>query len=50
VRGSTDSIITIRGCVQQSGLVDVLYEGQSMAAFMRDIQARAESVEALAAS
>lgn len=42
-KGST---ITIKGEVQQSGLVDVLYEGKVVAAFMRDIQARAQLVEA----
>jgi hypothetical protein len=40
------SIITVKGDdVQQSGLVDVLYDGQIVAAFMRDIEARAEMVE-----
>jgi len=39
------SIITVKGDVQQSGLVDVLYDGQIVAAFIRDIEARAEIVE-----
>lgn len=34
------SIITVQGEVQQSGLVDVLYDGRIVAVFMRDIQAR----------
>ena len=44
------SIITIKGEVQQSGLVDVLYDGQIVAAFMRDVEARADVVEASTAS
>jgi hypothetical protein len=39
------SIITIAGEVQKSGLVDVRYDGGIVAAFMRDIEARAEVVE-----
>jgi len=35
------------GEVQQSGLVDVFFDGQIVAAFMRDIKARAELVEAV---
>jgi hypothetical protein len=38
------SIITVKGEVLQSGLVDVLHNGQIVAAFMRDIDARAEMV------
>jgi hypothetical protein len=41
------SVIEVIGEVQQSGLVDVLYDGQIVAAFMRDIQARAEMVESV---
>ena len=40
------STITIKGDVQQSGLAGVLYNGMIVAAFMRDIEARAEQVEA----
>jgi hypothetical protein len=39
------SIISVAGEVQQSGLVDVLYDDHVVAAFMRDIEARAELVE-----
>jgi len=39
------SIITVTGEVQHSGLVDVLYDGEIVAAFMRDIEARADVVE-----
>ena len=35
------SVITI-GDVQHSGLVDVLHDGEIFAAFMRDIEARAD--------
>ena len=38
------SIITVKGEVLQSGLVDVLYDGRIVAAFMRDIESRAEMV------
>jgi hypothetical protein len=38
------STLKISGEVQQSGLVDVMYDGQIVAAFMRDIEARAEMV------
>jgi len=38
------AIITVKGEVLQSGLVDVLYDGQIVAAFMRDIEARAEII------
>ena len=40
--GSTLKII---GEVQKSGLVDVLYDGQIVAAFMRDIEARADRIK-----
>jgi len=40
------SIVIIAGEVQQSGLVDVRYDGQIVAAFMRDIEARAVPVDA----
>ena len=46
---SAGATITVKGEVQQSGLVDVLYDDRIVAAFMRDIEARAELVEALAA-
>ena len=42
---SPGSIITIRGEVHPSGLVSVLYDGQIVAAFMRDIEPKAEVVE-----
>lgn len=41
------SIIRVNGEVQNSGLVDVLYDGQIFGAFMRDIEARAEKVESV---
>jgi|HubBroStandDraft_3_1064219.scaffolds.fasta_scaffold581641_1 hypothetical protein len=41
-----DSIITIIWEVQQSGLVDVRYDGEMVTAFMRDVEARAVPVEA----
>ena len=44
------SIITVKGKVLESGLVDVLHDGQIIAAFKRDIEARAELVEATVAS
>ena len=40
------SIISVKGDVLKSGLVDVLYDGQIVAAFMRDIETRALLVEA----
>ena len=36
--------IKVLGEVQQSGLVDVLYDGQIVAVFMRDIEAKADLV------
>jgi hypothetical protein len=42
---SPGSIISTRGEVQQSGFVDVLYDGRVVAVFMRDIQARTDRVE-----
>jgi hypothetical protein len=39
------SIITVKGNVQKSGRVDVLYNGQIFGSFMRDIAARAELIE-----
>ena len=39
------SIITLQSEVHKSGLVSVLYEGQIVAAFMRDIEARADMVQ-----
>jgi hypothetical protein len=38
------SIITVKGEVLQSGLVEILHNGQIVAAFKRDIDARAEMV------
>ena len=39
------SIITVKGEALQSGLVDVLHNGQTVAAFMRDIESRAERLQ-----
>ena len=39
------SVVTIAGDVQRSGLVDIMHEDHVLAAFMRDIQERAERVE-----
>ena len=39
------SIITLQSEVHKSGLVSVLYEGQIVTAFMRDIEARADMVQ-----
>lgn len=36
----SNSMIEIRGQVLQSGLVDIWFEGQVVAAFMRDIEER----------
>ena len=47
---TTGSTIKIIGDVQQSGLVDVLYDGQIVAAFIRNILARAELVESISNS
>jgi hypothetical protein len=41
---SPGSLITLQSEVHPSGLVSVLYDGQIAAAFMRDIDARAEMV------
>ena len=41
----TGSAITVKGSPQQSGLVDIEYDGIIAAAFMRDILARCERVE-----
>ena len=38
------AIIVVEGEVLQSGLVNVLYDGQIFGVFMRDIDARAEIV------
>jgi hypothetical protein len=43
------SIITVKGEGRQSGRVEVLYDGQILAAFMRDIEARADMVESKSA-
>jgi hypothetical protein len=39
------STIKVLGEVQPSGLVDVLHDGKIVAAFMRDIEARAERIK-----
>ena len=39
------SIVTLQSDVHPSGLVSVLYNGQIVSAFMKDIEARAEVVE-----
>ena len=36
--------VTVDGSLPSSGLVDLLYEGRKLAAFMRDIEDRAERV------
>lgn len=41
----TGCIIEIAGEVQRSGLVDVAFEGETVAVFMRDIEGRAERVD-----
>jgi hypothetical protein len=40
------SVITVQGIEQQSGFVDVAYIGQSVKVFLRDIEIRADRVEA----
>lgn len=40
------SIITLQGEIQPSGLVSLVYDGQIVAAFMRDIESRAERIQA----
>jgi hypothetical protein len=44
------SIISVKAerTVLRSGLVDVLYDGKILAAYLRDIEDRAESVDAQA--
>jgi hypothetical protein len=39
------SVITVKGEVHRSGLVSVLYGGQMVAAFRKDIETKAEIVE-----
>ena len=39
------SIIKVVGEVQQSGLVDVLFDDQIVAVFMRDVETRADLVK-----
>lgn len=39
-----EASITVASEVRGNGLVDVLYEGKRVAAFLRDIKARAEPV------
>jgi hypothetical protein len=41
---ASGSIITLQSEVHPSGLVSLLYDGQIVGAFMRDIEARAEKV------
>jgi len=38
-------MITLVGTVQQSGLVDVRYDGQVVAVFMRDVENRTDLVD-----
>lgn len=42
-------MITVKGEVLKSGLVDVQYNGQIVGAFMRDIVAHAEAVDGVSA-
>jgi hypothetical protein len=39
------SVITVRGEVEETGFVDVFYEGQIVKVYMRDIENGAERVE-----
>ena len=39
------SVITVRDEVEETGFVDVFYEGQIVKVYMRDIEERAERVE-----
>jgi len=47
---SAGSTLVIHGQVQESGLVDILVDGVLAAAFMQDIEERAERVETQAAN
>jgi hypothetical protein len=44
------SLITVKGEVQASGFVDVLYEGKIAKVFMRDITLRADRIKGQAAN
>jgi hypothetical protein len=39
------SVITVRGEVEETGFVDVLYDGQIVKVYIRDIENGAERVE-----
>ena len=39
------SVITVRGEVEETGFVDVFYEGQIVKVYMRDIEKSADRVE-----
>lgn len=39
------AVITVKGQIQHTGLVEIHYEGETVAAFMRDIQDRCERIE-----
>ena len=39
------AVITLKGQTQHSGLVEIHYAGETVAAFMRDIQDRCEPVD-----
>jgi len=43
---SAGSTLVIHGSVQESGLVDILVDGVVAAAFMQDIEQRAERLDA----
>ena len=43
---TAESVITLQSEVHPSGLVSVLYNGQIVTVFMKDIEMRAEVVEA----
>jgi hypothetical protein len=40
------SVITLRDEVEETGFVDVFYDGQVVKVFMRDIEEKADRVEA----
>lgn len=39
------TVITVKGQTQHSGLVEIHYGGETVAAFMRDIEDRCERIE-----
>ena len=43
---SPGSVITVKAETQEVGLVDVLYEGKIVTVFVRDLDARADLIEA----